>query len=287
MTLNNDFSILDPVLTLGYSTCPNDTFIFYALAHNMINCGGLEFKVELADVETLNQHAGAGLFDVSKLSFAAIGHLLHTYGLLRSGAALGLGCGPLVIARPGFDLKQINSKKVAVPGMWTTAHMLLGLYLSEKPDVISMPFDRIMPAVSSGDIDFGVIIHEGRFTYKEYDLISLIDLGRWWEYKTSLPIPLGGIAIRRDFPAETARKVEEAIRESVLYALNNRTATDDYVKKYAREMSPSVIRRHIDLYVNDFSVDIGKKGGDAIEKLFSMARAKGMLPAFEDVQIFA
>ena len=270
-------------LTLGYSTCPNDTFIFYALAHNLIERRDLQFKIELADVETLNQQARAGVFDVSKLSFAAIGHLLDTYGVLRSGSALGRGCGPLVVARPGFNLNridsnQINSKKIAVPGIWTTACLLLGLYLSKKPDVVSMPFDLIMPAVESGDLDFGVIIHEGRFTYKNYGLICLLDLGKWWEEKTSLPIPLGGIAIRRDIAPETARRVETAIRESTLYGFTYRTETESYIKKYAREMSSAVIRRHIDLYVNDFTIEIGEQGKEAVEALFEMARNRGMLP---------
>ncbi|MBC8200189.1 MAG: 1,4-dihydroxy-6-naphthoate synthase, partial [Desulfobacteraceae bacterium] len=244
-------------LTLGYSTCPNDTFIFYALAHNLINSAGLAFKIELADVETLNQKARAGVFDVSKLSFAAMGHLLDRYGVLRSGSALGRGCGPLVVARPGFNLNRIDSKKIAVPGMWTTACMLLGLYLSKKPDVVPMPFDLIMPAVERGDLDFGVIIHEGRFTYKNYGLISLLDLGKWWEEKTSLPVPLGGIAIRRDMAHEIALSVETAIRESTLYGFKHRTETEGHVKRYAGEMSSDVIRRHIDLYVNDFTIEIG------------------------------
>ena len=265
-------------LTLGYSTCPNDTFIFYALAHNLIERRDLQFKIELADVETLNRQARAGVFDISKLSFAAIGHLLDTYRVLRSGSAIGRGCGPLVVARPGFNLNQIDSKKIAVPGMWTTACMLLGLYLSRKPDVIPMLFDLIMPAVERGDLDFGVIIHEGRFTYKNYGLICLLDLGKWWEEKTSLPIPLGGIAIRRDIAPETARSVETAIRESTLYGFTHRTETESYIKKYAREMSSAVIRRHIDLYVNDFTIEIGEQGKEAVETLFEMARNRGILP---------
>lgn len=265
-------------LTLAYSTCPNDTFIFYALAHNLINSAELAFKIELADVETLNRQARAGVFDISKLSFAAIGHLLDTYGVLHTGSALGRGCGPLVVARPGFNINQIDSKKIAVPGMWTTACMLLGLYLSKKPDAVPMPFDLIMPAIESGELDFGVIIHEGRFTYKNYGLISLLDLGRWWEEKTSLPIPLGGIAIRRDIAPETALRVESAIRESTLYGFKHRTETDGYIKKYARDMSSTVIRRHIDLYVNDFTIEIGKQGKEAIEALFEIARNRGILP---------
>ncbi len=265
-------------LRLGYSTCPNDTFIFYALAHNLIDCTELTFEIELADVETLNQRARRGAFDISKLSFAAIGYLLDKYGLLRSGAALGRGCGPVVVARPGFDLKKLKTKKIAVPGMWTTACMLLGLYLSGKPDAVPMSFDKIMPAVQNGDFDFGVIIHEGRFTYKEYGLIGLVDLGEWWEQKTSLPVPLGGIAMRRDIADRTAGRAERAIRESVMYAFNNRTKADNYIKRYAQEMTLAVIHQHIDLYVNEFTLDAGDEGEEAINKLFVMARDRGILP---------
>lgn len=271
-------------LTLGYSTCPNDTFIFYALAHNLIDCGGLEFKTELKDIETLNQYAKKGIFDISKLSFAAMGHLQKTYGLLRSGAALGRGCGPLVVAKPGYELAtgDLESKKVAIPGMWTTAAMLLGLHLSDisadKPKLFPMPFDRIMPAVSKGEFEFGVIIHEGRFTYQKYGLVSLVDLGQWWEEKTSLPIPLGGIAIRRDISPEIARTVESAVNASVKYAFNNRQAADGYIKKYAQEIAPSVIRQHIDLYVNEFTIALGREGEEAIKTFFAMAKNCKLIP---------
>lgn len=269
---------MNRTLSLGYSTCPNDTFIFHALAHNLIDCGDLTFNITLKDVETLNQDARTGKFDISKLSFAAIGHLQDTYSILRSGAALGRGCGPLVVARPGFNLMELNSKRVAVPGNWTTACMLLGLYMSERPDAVPMPFDQIMPAVAKGEFDFGLIIHEGRFTYKEYGLINLLDLGQWWEHKTSLPIPLGGISIRKDISTEIAKQVEAAVRDSVRYALNNKNAANDYIKKYAIELKPSVIRQHIDLYVNEFTIDLGQEGIAAIETLFTMARDRKIIP---------
>ncbi|MBW1940872.1 MAG: 1,4-dihydroxy-6-naphthoate synthase [Deltaproteobacteria bacterium] len=271
-------------LTLGYSTCPNDTFIFYALAHNLIDCGRLEFKTELKDIETLNQYAKKGIFDISKLSFAAMGHLQKTYGLLRSGAALGRGCGPLVVAKPGYELTtgDLESKKAAIPGMWTTAAMLLGLHLSDisadKPKLFPMSFDQIMPAVSKGEFEFGVIIHEGRFTYQKYGLVSLVDLGQWWEEKTSLPIPLGGIAIRRDISPEIARTVESVINASVTYAFNNKQAADGYIKKYAQEMDPSVIRQHIDLYVNEFTIALGREGEEAIKTFFAMAKNCKLIP---------
>ena len=273
-------------LKLAYSTCPNDTFVFYALAHNLVDCGGLALNIELADVETLNQQARAGVFDISKLSFAAIGHLLDTYGLLRSGSAIGRGCGPIVVARKGCNLDGLDSKKIAVPGMWTTACMLLGLYLGAKPVVTPIPFDRIMPAVERGDFDFGVVIHEGRFTFREHGLVSLLDLGRWWEQKTSLPVPLGGIVIRRDIACDTTMKVETAIRQSVEYALSHRAETGPYIEKYAMEMSPDVIRRHIDLYVNEFTLNTGREGKEAVEALFSMARDRKILPESE-LAVFA
>ncbi|MBU4185669.1 MAG: 1,4-dihydroxy-6-naphthoate synthase [Proteobacteria bacterium] len=243
---------MDKKLKLAYSTCPNDTFIFYALAHNIIDSGGLKFEIKLADVETLNQKAKAGVYDISKLSFAAIGHLIEKYALLRSGAALGRGCGPLLVAKPGFDVEQLPSKKIAVPGMWTTACMLLGLYLSIKPNSVPMPFEQIMPAVQRDEYECGVIIHEGRFTYEEYGLVSIVDLGEWWEEKTSLPVPLGGIAVRRDITSMVTRKIEDSIQSSVEYSFNHRNEADNYIKKYAQEMSSEVIRHHIDVYVNCF-----------------------------------
>ena len=269
---------MDKKIKLAYSTCPNDTFIFYALAHNLIDCRGLKFEIELADVETLNQKAKAGVYDISKLSFAAIGHLIEKYALLRSGAALGRGCGPLLVAKPGFDVEQLPSKKIAVPGMWTTACMLLGLYLSIKPNSVPMPFEQIMPAVQRDEYECGVIIHEGRFTYEEYGLVSIVDLGEWWEEKTSLPVPLGGIAVRRDITSMVTRKIEHSIQSSVEYSFNHRNEADNYIKKYAQEMSSEVIRRHIDLYVNDFTLNLGKEGEEAVNTLFRMARNSKILP---------
>ncbi|MCD6271531.1 MAG: 1,4-dihydroxy-6-naphthoate synthase [Deltaproteobacteria bacterium] len=273
-------------LRLGYSTCPNDTFIFYALAHNLIDCEGFEFKIELQDVETLNQQAKTCMIDISKLSFAAMGHLHDKYGLLHTGAALGRGCGPLIVARPGAKLVQLESNRIAVPGLWTTACMLLGLFISGKPDAVPLPFDKIMPAIQKGDFDFGVIIHEGRFTFKQYGLVKLLDLGKWWESETSLPIPLGGIAIRRDLGKKTAKIVNTAINASVKYAFNNRSKTDQYIKNHAQEMEQSVIRQHIDLYVNDFTLDLGDEGAEAVEKLFFIARNRGVIPK-SDLPVFA
>ncbi|HSO19826.1 MAG TPA: 1,4-dihydroxy-6-naphthoate synthase [Desulfosarcina sp.] len=264
-------------LTLGYSTCPNDTFLFYALAHDRVRCP-VRFKIELADVETLNQAARTETFDISKLSFAAIGHLQDRYGLLRSGAALGRGCGPLIVARKGFRLADLDGSTIAVPGRWTTACLLLGLYLGKPPQVTPMGFEQIMPAIRSGACDAGVIIHEGRFTYPAYDLVKLLDLGEWWEETAGLPIPLGGIAIRRDHGPDTARQIEKAIAESVAYAFRHPDAPEAYVRMHAQEMAPEVVRQHIDLYVNDFTRDLGEVGEAAIRRLFELARERRVLP---------
>lgn len=273
---------MDKKLSLGYSTCPNDTFIFYALAHNIIKIPGIDFSISLEDVETLNQNAKKNMLDISKLSFAAIGHLQETYGLLRSGAALGRGCGPLIVAQKGIKLSDLCNVNIAVPGMWTTANLLLGLFLPESPKdspkVTPMSFDKIMPAIAKGDFKAGVIIHEGRFTYENYGLSCLADLGQWWEQETSLPIPLGGIAIHRDLGTEMAEKVESAIHDSVNYAFTHKNEPDDYINKYAQEMSSDVILQHINLYVNDFSINIGNEGEAAINTLFTEARNRGIIP---------
>jgi 1,4-dihydroxy-6-naphthoate synthase len=267
-----------PTLSLAYSPCPNDTYIFYALAHRKIDLGNLNFDISLNDVEHLNQAARNGAVDVSKLSFAAIGHLMEKYGLLRTGAALGRGCGPLIVARRGTTLSSIGRSNIAIPGLWTTANLLLGLFMDQPPNATAMRFDDIMPAVSEGRYDFGVIIHEGRFTYQNYGLECLVDLGQWWEAKTGLPIPLGGIAARRDLPGSFIREVETAIGQSIAYARRHPQEADAYIKAHAQELTDSVIHQHIELYVNDFSIDIGDQGEAAIAALFDIARKKGILP---------
>ena len=263
---------------MGYSTCPNDAFIFHAMTHGLVDCGSLRFEPTLKDVETLNQEARSQTLDVTKLSFAAIGQFQETYGLLRSGAALGRGCGPLIVARSGNDLSGLHASTVAVPGLWTTAYLLLGLYLSGHPKAVPMTFDRVMPAVAKSDFDYGVIIHEGRFTFESYGLVDLLDLGQWWEDETGLPIPLGGIAIRRELGPLTAEKVETIIRESVLYAFDHPEASRSHVKTHAQEMADDVIDQHITLYVNDDSVSIGEEGAAAIEMLFERGRESRVIP---------
>lgn len=264
-------------LSLGYSTCPNDTFIFHAMTHGRVDCDSIRFQPVLKDVEALNQDAKSQLLDVTKLSFAAIGHLQETYGLLRSGAALGRGCGPLIVARPGYDLSGLVASTIAVPGLWTTANLLLGLYLSGTPKVVPMTFDRIMPAIAGRDFKYGVIIHEGRFTFESHGLVDLLDLGQWWEDETGLPIPLGGIAIRRELGTQIVDRVETTIRESVRYAFAHPDVSRDYIKTHAQELTDDVINQHIALYVNDDSVTIGEEGVAAIDLLFKRGRKAGMI----------
>jgi 1,4-dihydroxy-6-naphthoate synthase len=277
----------DKLLSLAYSTCPNDTFIFHALAERLVDMRGLSFQIDLADVEALNRAAAKGVYAVSKLSFAAIGHLQGRYRILDSGAALGRGCGPLIVARPDFDRKHLADAKIAVPGHWTTANLLLGLYIGRKIPVEAMTFDRIMPAVADGTVDAGVIIHEGRFTYPAYNLACLADLGQWWEEKTGLPIPLGAIAIREDVGRETAGKISRVIHSSIEFAQANPDASDGYICKHAQEMAPEVIRQHIDLYVNSFSLKLGDTGKGAIAELFCQAVEKRIIPAGDSQNLFS
>lgn len=277
---------MESPLDLAISPCPNDTFSFHALIHGRVTTPEINWRVILADVETLNEAAREGTYAVTKLSFAALGHLLDRYALLRSGAALGRGCGPLIVARPGADLSSIQAGPVAVPGLMTTARLLLGLCLPADVPVVPMPFHQIMPAVASGAYPAGVIIHEGRFTYPAHGLERLMDLGQWWEEETGLPIPLGGIGIRRDIPAETALRVETAIRESVRYAQTHPAESWSWVQQHAQEMAPDVIRRHIDLYVNDFTVDLGPSGATAVDNLLRRAADRGVIRP-TDAPLFA
>lgn len=257
-------------LTIGFSPCPNDTYIFHALA-----CGLLDLpfrpRVVLEDVEKLNQKVREGCLDVSKISAHAALHIMDNYRLLRSGGAIGRGCGPLLAARTTMAIEELRDAVIAVPGKLTTAHLLLRLHGVHRGPCIPMQFDRIMPAIASGEVDAGVIIHEGRFTYHSYGLRLLLDLGQWWEQETGLPLPLGAIAVRRDLGSQIARVMEEKIRESIVHARMNPAAAWTYISRHAQEMEPDVIRRHIDTFVNDFSIDSGKEGELALITLLKAA----------------
>jgi 1,4-dihydroxy-6-naphthoate synthase len=265
-------------LTLGFSPCPNDTFTFYALVHGKVKAEGITFRETIEDVEALNRKAVEGVLDVTKLSFHAYGHVRDEYVVLRSGAALGKGCGPLIVAREKIESSALKGKKIAIPGGLTTANLLLMLYEpSFKDNLVPMVFSRVMDAVRGGEVDAGLVIHEGRFTFKSYGLEELLDLGHWWESAIGLPIPLGGIAAKRSLGKDTLLKAERAIRESVLYAFAHQGETKDYVKGYAQEMDDRVIESHIGLYVNDYTVDMKPEGEKAISALLDKAAAAGLV----------
>jgi 1,4-dihydroxy-6-naphthoate synthase len=265
-------------LTIGYSPCPNDTFIFYALIHGKVNVPGVTFREQLEDVETLNRMALEGVLDFTKVSYHAFGHLREQYALLRSGGALGRGCGPLIVARPGTKLLDLKQGIIAVPGKLTTAYLLLRLFDPAIENVKVTTFDRIMEAVSKGEASAGLIIHESRFTYPLYKLEKLLDLGEWWEKYSGLPIPLGGILGKRSLGRDTLRSVETGIGKSMEYAYAHTDEVMDYCRRHSQEMDAAVMKSHIDLYVNDFSLDLGQEGLKAVRKLFAEAEARGVFP---------
>ena len=268
-------------LTLGYSPCPNDTYIFYALVQGKVTVPGITFQERLEDVETLNQLALDGALDLTKISYHALGHLRERYALLRSGGALGRGCGPLIVARPGIRLEDLRSGTIAIPGRLTTAWLLLQLFDRRMSNVVVMTFDRIMQAVAAGSVTAGLIIHESRFTYPLHKLEMLLDLGAWWEQHSGLPIPLGGILGKRSLGAELLSKVEDAIRKSLRYARAHESEVLSYVKQHSQEMDETVMKSHIDLYVNDFSRDLGEEGVAAVQRLFAEAEERDIFPRSE------
>ncbi len=276
-----------PSLTLAYSPCPNDTFIFTPWVEGRIE-GAPPVVERYEDIDTLNRIALAGEPDVVKISFHAYGHLRERYALLRSGGALGRGCGPLVVARDAFAPETLAGKTVAIPGLLTTAALLVRLFAPALRDAaISVtPFDRIMPAVCEGQVDAGVIIHESRFTYQRHGLVQIVDLGDWWERETGQAIPLGGIAMRRDLGTDLIHRTERALAASVEYAHAHPADVWPTVRRHAQEMEDDVMRQHIALYVNDFTRDYGVEGEAAIRHLLDTAEGLGLVP-HSDRPIFA
>jgi len=263
---------------LGYSPCPNDTFIFYALAHGLARDGRepeLAFDIRLEDVETLNRAADAGELDVAKVSYHAYGYLADRFVMLRSGGALGSGVGPLIVTRDAPS--DLAGRRIATPGGRTTANLLLRLSQPEA-ELVEMRYDRIMPAVAAGDVDAGLIIHESRFTYPDHGLSCYLDLGAWWEQTTGALVPLGGIVARRDLGQDTLHRLQAMLRTSLAYAWEDPTSTHAYVAANAQEMDPSVRQRHIDLYVNRYSMDVGAEGERAAAMLLGRAAEQGLFP---------
>jgi len=259
-------------LTFGFTPCPNDAFAFHALAHGLAPA---PFEVEpvLYDIEELNERATTGELQLTKLSFGAAAAVGDRYRLLRSGAALGRGVGPLVVAREAMSLEQAAVGRIAVPGLQTTAFLLLRLAAPRLGDVVGLRYDRILTAVVAGEVDAGLIIHESRFTYADHGLVQVADLGEWWEGETGLPVPLAGIFARSDLDPEVVDAADAAVRASVEYAFAHPEASREYVRSLAQEMSAEVCAAHIALYVNEHSVDIGEEGLGAVERLLGRAPA--------------
>jgi len=273
-------------LTLAFSPCPNDTYIFDAMVHQKVDTEGLEFEYLMADVEKLNGEAFAQKPDITKLSFHAFMHLAGRYLLLDSGAALGFGAGPLVISKHLKLFNQLKGKTVAIPGVYTTANLLFSLAMKDEVNKKELLFSDIEDAILSGDVDAGVIIHESRFTYQLKGLHKLIDLGEYWEQLTGSPVPLGGIAAHKRLGPEVIAKVNRCIRRSVEYANIHKGELNEFIRCNAREMDDAVMQKHIDLYVNEFSVSLGLKGKKAINQMFEFAITAGIIPEMPD-QIFA
>jgi 1,4-dihydroxy-6-naphthoate synthase len=257
-------------LTLGISPCPNDTFIFDALVNGPLDTGDLRLEVVLDDVQTLNEWARAGKLDVSKVSYGVLPAVAGEYALLESGGALGRGVGPLLVSRPGLGPFRPEAMEVAIPGRDTTAHLLFSLAYPTAARKRFLVFSEIEEAVLGGEVDAGVIIHEGRFTYEAKGLAKVRDLGEYWEEATGAPIPLGGIVARRSLPVAVRRELDRLIRASVEHAFARRPAISPWIRAHAQEMDEAVMRRHIELYVNEHSVGLGEAGRRAVRTLLEV-----------------
>ena len=264
-------------LSLGFSPCPNDAFIFDAMIHNKIDLEGVQFNIYMEDVETLNQRAFRHELDVTKISYHALGHLIDQYVLLDAGSALGNNCGPLLIAKEKMSKTAVNQSTVAIPGKYTTANFLFSLAYPKAIHKKEMVFNQIEESVLNDTVKSGVIIHENRFTYQDKGLIKLIDLGEYWETKTGFPIPLGGIAAKRTLAIETIHKINRIMRRSVEYAFAHPDASKAFVKEHAQEMNDAVIQQHINLYVNKYTIDLGEKGRAAVSHLMQTAIKKRII----------
>lgn len=268
-------------LTLGFSPCPNDTFIFDALIHHKIDTEGFNFEVYLGDVEDLNNKAFNSELDITKVSYHAYGYLTDNYVLLDAGSALGKGCGPLLIQNSKLKIQNsedLSSVKIAIPGKYTTANFLLSIAHPEATNKVEMLFSDIENAVINGDVDAGLIIHENRFTYQDKGLEKIIDLGEFWEESTGALIPLGGIVMKRNLPRETILTFNKMLKKSIEYAFKNPESPLNYMKEHSQEMDEHVMMQHVELYVNKYSIDLGIEGKKSISQLFNIAQEKGIIP---------
>ena len=261
------------IYTLGFSPCPNDTFIFDALVNHKIDTGDFKFSVQLEDVETLNEMALNGKLDFTKISYGVLPMIAKNYKVLNSGSALGKGVGPLLISKVHVDFDEVENYTIAIPGENTTAHLLFSLAFPKAKNKIFKRYDEIEKSVLESEKVLGVIIHENRFTYMDKGLHKIVDLGNYWEEKTGLPIPLGGIVGKRNLDASILKRVDALIKKSIEYAFSNYPLITDYVKEHSQEMEPEVMKKHIDLYVNKFSINLGKEGKNAIQQFMDIYRS--------------
>jgi 1,4-dihydroxy-6-naphthoate synthase len=270
-------------ITIAHSPDSDDAFMFYALAHDKLPTGGLKINQVLKDIQSLNADAIAGTYEVSAISFAAYPQVAHRYALMPCGASMGYKYGPKVIARESLAPADLKDITIAIPGKLTTAYLVLRLY-QPGVRVLEMPFDKILEAVAGGDVDAGLLIHEGQLTYEQQALKQVVDLGQWWFEETGLPLPLGGNVVRKDLGGDLIAQVTRLFKESVLYSLNHRQEALDYALGFARDMGRDLADKFVGMYVNEFTVDYGESGRRALARLFLMAHERGLLDKPVDVQ---
>jgi len=268
-------------ISLGFSSCPNDTFIFDAMIHGKVDTEGLEFDLFIGDVEELNRKAFSNELAITKISYNAYTRLTDNYILLDSGSALGENCGPLIIANKEFRIDELHLKKIAIPGINTTANLLLSVAFPEIKNKVEMVFSDIEKSVIDGSVDAGLIIHESRFTYEEKGLKKIIDLGEYWEELTNTPTPLGGIIAQRSLGNKMLQKINRVLRRSVQFAFDNPKSGFEFIRQHSQEMSEEVMYKHIGLYVNNYTLDLGEAGKKSVETLFNKAKQLGLIDSIE------
>jgi len=274
--------------TLGFSPCPNDCFVFDAMLHGKIDTEGLSFQPVITDVEDLNQRAFKGELDITKISYHAYAYINKEYVLLHAGSALGNNCGPLLVGICNPDLiaqdlqSYVTKLKIAIPGKYTTANLLMGLYAPDAKNKVEMVFSAIEDSILNGSVDAGVIIHENRFTYQQKGLHKIIDLGEYWETLTQCPIPLGAIAVKRKLADDEKEKINRVLRQSVEFAFANPESSMEFVKQHSQSMSEEVMKKHIDLYVNKYSIDLGDVGRNAVNVLYKKAQEANIIPEMKE-----
>jgi 1,4-dihydroxy-6-naphthoate synthase len=271
-------------IRVGHSPDSDDAFMFYALTHDKLDTGGLRFVHQLEDIETLNQRALRGELEVSAVSIHAFAHLADRYALLASGSSMGDRYGPTLVAREPRSLEDLKGRTIAIPGKLTTAYLAMQLCLGKDTPVVVMPFDAILPAVAEGRVEAGLLIHEGQLYYGDKGLHKVVDLGEWWHSQTGLPLPLGGNVVRRDLGEAMVTRIARLIKESIRYALEHRAEALEYALRYARDLEPALADRFVGMYVNDWTVDYGPKGREAVRTLLARAAETGLVPGPVDVQ---